>query len=80
MENDKYFYTVYYKGENESPFIKEDEYWKGKYWNYEKDYFLSRKNPEEEDFKNYMIGVINHIADYFMCPFEKILKEYFNSK
>ena len=50
MENDKYFYTVYYKGEDESP-VESGNY--KLYWWYEKCYFLQTDNPNEEDFKEY---------------------------
>lgn len=80
MEQNIYWYTRYYKGEIENPFDQEKEYWAYKYWLYEKDYFVQQSNPNEVDFKEYIIGVITHIADYFSAPFENHLKNYFGNK
>lgn len=74
MENDKYWYTVYYKGEDESP-VKSGNY--ALYWWYEKCYFLQSDNPNEEEFKNFMIRAIDKVSEHFMS-FDKALKDYFD--
>lgn len=77
MEEDKFWYTRFYKGEKENPFDPDVKYWAHKYWFYEQDYFVNNPNPNEEEFKDFMIRVISHIADYFYAPFSKSLKDYF---
>ncbi|MGV4413163.1 hypothetical protein [Chryseobacterium sp. T1] len=77
MEKEVYSYTKYFKGEKENPFNEEENYWAYKYWFYEKDYFANNTKPNEEDFKEYILGVIEHIADYFYAPIEKHIKNYF---
>ena len=47
MENDKYFYTVYYKGEDESP-LESGNY--KLYWWYEKCYFLQTDSGDIQHF------------------------------
>lgn len=74
MKTDKYWFTVYYKGENESP-IENGNY--GLYWWYEKCYFEQTNNPNEEDFKNYIIQAIDKVSEHFMS-FDKALKDYFD--
>lgn len=74
MENDKYWYTIYYKGEEESPV--EGRNFK-LYWWYEKCYFMQTENPNEEDFKDFMIAAIEKVSEHFMS-FEKALKDYFD--
>lgn len=78
MDEKQFLYTRFYKGEEENPFDSEEKYWSYKYWFYERDYFVNNPNPNEDDFKEYIFGVINHIADYFYAPFEKHLKNYFS--
>lgn len=63
MEEDKFWYTRFYKGEKENPFDPDVKYWAYKYWFYEQDYFVNNPNPNEEEFKDFMIRVISHIAE-----------------
>ena len=74
MEDDKYSFTIYYKGEKESP-IKSGNY--SLYWWYEKCYFLQNNKPNEKEFKEYMLSAIDKISENFMS-FDKALKDYFN--
>ena len=74
MDEDKYWYTVYYKGEEVSP-IESGNY--ALYWWYEKCYFINNLQPNEEDFKNHIIQAIDKISEHFMS-FDKALKDYFN--
>ena len=48
------------------------------YWHYEKSYFTSCENPNEEEFNDYMINVIDKLSEYFMS-FDKALKDYFEN-
>lgn len=74
MGDDKYYYTVYYKGETESP-IKSGGY--PLYWWYERCYFTQTDNPNEEDFKDYMIAAIDKVSEHFKS-FQKALEDYFD--
>lgn len=74
MENDRYWYTIYYKGEDESP-VKSGNY--SLYWWYEKCYFMQSDKPNEEEFKNFMVRAIDKVSENFMS-FEKALKDYFD--
>ncbi len=74
MENDKYFYTVYYKGEDESP-VESGNY--KLYWWYEKCYFLQTDNPNEDDFKDFMISAIDKVSEHFMS-FNLAMNDYFD--
>gem|GEM_PF-2055394 len=76
MEVDKYWITVYYKVETESP-IKNGNY--ALYWPYEKSYFEQTSKPNEEDFKNYMFQAIDKVSEHFMS-FDKALKDYFDTE
>lgn len=73
MENHQY--ALYYNGENECPFDNDK---KRMYWHYEKSYFTSCENSNEEEFKDYMINVIDKLSEHFMS-FDKALKDYFEN-
>ena len=48
------------------------------YWNYESLYFVCNKNPNEKEFKEYIIQIIDKLSEYFLS-FEKALKDYFDN-
>ena len=61
MEN--YNYPLYYKGEIKGPYENEK---KKMYWNYESLYFVCNKNPNEKEFKEYIIQIIDKLSEYFL--------------
>ena len=61
MEN--YNYSLYYKGESKCPYENEK---KKMYWNYESLYFIGNENPNEEEFKEYIIQIIDKLSEYFL--------------
>ena len=48
------------------------------YWNYASLYFVCNKNPNEKEFKEYIIQIIDKLSEYFLS-FEKALKDYFDN-
>ncbi len=74
MEKEKYWFTIYYKGENESP-IKSGNY--PLYWWYEKCYFDQNQKINEEDFKDFMIQAIDKVSERFMS-FNLAMNDYFD--
>lgn len=48
------------------------------YWNYESLYFVCNKNPNEKEFKEYIIQIIDKLSEYFLS-FGKALKDYFDN-
>ena len=48
------------------------------YWNYESLYFVCNKNPNEKEFKEYIIQIIDKLSEYNL-PFQKAFQDYFDN-
>ncbi len=75
MKNEDFEFSLYYKGEKESP-IKSGNF--PLYWWYEKCFFDKNNNPTEEEYKDFVFSLIDQkISEHFMS-FDNALKDYFN--